>query len=484
MMKKTMLLIASFFLVNSVFAQVNDDFGDVIFDFQRFRDSIFGDFEEFRRQANEEYAHFMEQPWKPFEAKPAMAPPVKPKPPKPVVAPPETHPTANPIPFDGKPVQAQPIDRPQPIEPIPLKPCPQDQAQTVYFFNTPMRFHYDKSHSLKLDDVSEKSVAKLWTQLAEPYYDNLISECLQCREAYSLCDWAYINLTKLVAEACCRGHTNEAVVMHMYLLTQSGYQMRLGRADDRLFVLVGTQERIFRYKYFVLDGVKYYNFDRETSGKGCYIYDHAFPKEKVMSLALSKPKLSVERTEPRKVTSKRYSSAEATVETNKNLIDFYDSYPITADWQYYSTVSLSETAKATLYPALRNAIAGKSQAEAANILINFVQTGLDYATDDEQFGYERPLFPDESLYYPYCDCEDRSILFACLVRELLGLDAVLLDYPEHLATAVHFTDDVTGDYLTLDGKKYLVCDPTYIGASIGMCMPGYKEVAPNVVRIP
>ena len=172
---------------------------------------------------------------------------------------------------------------------------------------------------------------------------------------------------------------------------------------------------------------------------------------------------------------------KASVVLNQNLIDFYNSCPINSEWGLYSKASLSNQAKETLYPVLRKAIAGKTQAQAANILLNFVQTGFDYATDQQQFGYERPLYPDESLYYPYCDCEDRSILFACLVRELMGLDVVLLDYPEHISTAVCFTEDVDGDYFMLDNKKYVACDPTYIGADVGLSMPSMRKYNPAVV---
>ena len=120
---------------------------------------------------------------------------------------------------------------------------------------------------------------------------------------------------------------------------------------------------------------------------------------------------------------------------------------------------------------------------AANMLINFVQTAFEYKVDAEQFGYERPLFANETLYYPYSDCEDRALFFATLVRELMGLDVVLLDYPDHIATAVHFTQDLKGDYLMVEGKKYLICDPTYIGANIGTCMPSYRDVAVQIVAI-
>lgn len=173
----------------------------------------------------------------------------------------------------------------------------------------------------------------------------------------------------------------------------------------------------------------------------------------------------------------------ATVTTNQNLIDYYNDYPKSSEWNYYSITSLSPNMKKALYPSLQKAIAGKSKTEAANQLLNFVQTSLEYQTDDEQFGGERAFFADETLFYPYCDCEDRSILYSILVRDLLGLDVVLLHYPGHLATAVCFEEEVAGDHLLIDGVKYLVCDPTYIGADIGMAIPKYRKTSVNVVRI-
>lgn len=127
-------------------------------------------------------------------------------------------------------------------------------------------------------------------------------------------------------------------------------------------------------------------------------------------------------------------------------------------------------------------VQGRNEADAANILINFVQTAFQYQTDGQQFGYEKPFFVEELFYYPYSDCEDRAMLFSYLVRKLLGLDVVLLDYPEHIATAVRFNGNVSGDYLMVNGQKYIVCDPTYIGASIGMTMPRYKTVSAKVLK--
>ena len=117
------------------------------------------------------------------------------------------------------------------------------------------------------------------------------------------------------------------------------------------------------------------------------------------------------------------------------------------------------------------------------MLLNFVQTAFEYMTDQEQFGYERPLFADEMLYYPYADCEDRAILLSVLIRDLLDLDVILLNYPAHIATAVKFDAPVAGNYFTVDGDNYVVCDPTYIGASVGDCMSRYIGAKAEVIKI-
>lgn len=64
-------------------------------------------------------------------------------------------------------------------------------------------------------------------------------------------------------------------------------------------------------------------------------------------------------------------------------------------------------------------------------------------TRKDQFGREKYFFAEETLFYPLSDCEDRAIFFAILIRNLLGLDVIGLDYPGHIATAVHFSNDVS-----------------------------------------
>ena len=123
-----------------------------------------------------------------------------------------------------------------------------------------------------------------------------------------------------------------------------------------------------------------------------------------------------------------------------------------------------------LYPPMREKLKGLSQGEAVQQLLWWVQTGLVYEFDEELWGTDRPFFGEESLFYPYCDCEDRAILFSHLVRDLLHLDVALVYYPGHLAAAVAFTENVDGNYYKCDGRNFTVCDPTIVPGRVGEVM--------------
>ena len=152
-------------------------------------------------------------------------------------------------------------------------------------------------------------------------------------------------------------------------------------------------------------------------------------------------------------------------------MDFYNDIPPVLDYTYYVQQPCDNKTMDNVCSVLRNAITGKSELQAVNMILDFVQQGFKYETDDKQFGREKYNFPEETFYYKACDCDDRAILFSVLIKELTKLDVVLIEYPNHLATAVKFNTQVSGDYVTVQGNKYFICDPTYIGASAGMSMP-------------
>ena len=256
------------------------------------------------------------------------------------------------------------------------------------------------------------------------------------------------------------------------------------------FALISIVNRVIRCDWdWEIDGMSYYPFNCQEQSLD--ICGASFPNEQPLSLLVNESPLFTERlADSRTLQSERYPNVKAKISSDENLVSFFATYPTSmlddnfcTRWSFYANTPMSERMKNQLYPSLQNAVKGRSQHEAVNILLNFVQTAFVYEYDDKVWGGDRAFFAEESLYYPYCDCEDRSILFSRLVRDLLGLKVLLVYYPGHLATAVHFTESVSGDYISLDNQKYVVCDPTYIGAPVGATMPDMDNGSAKVILL-
>lgn len=454
-------------------------------EYSQFSDQVRKEYASFRDQANAEYARFMQEPWPKADLNSPEPVPDRPEPvDPPVKTDPDKKRRPEEIPYDEVIPLPDRTPAPQPVEPIVPPPAPVVSTFDFDFYHTKCTVSLSPEQKFTLSQIDEQSVSEAWTMLSQNSYNNLIIDCLRLRDELNLCDWAYVILLQRLTESYFgSAWSSEAALMQMYILTQSGYKVRIARAGTRLVLLVPSDYTIYQYRYVYLGGTKFYVLNTSVK-ENLYVYDQVFPKEQIFSISMKHaPQLTLEVTPDRVLTSRKYPSVTVRLRTNKNLIDFYNDYPLSSNWDAYSRSSLSDEVKDRLYPVLKSAIAGKSEEEAANILINFVQTAFEYKTDDEQFGYERPLFGDETIYYPYSDCEDRAILYSILVRELLGRSVVLLYYPGHLATAVQFSTDIQGDYLMVNGTKYVICDPTYIGAPIGEAMPSYKNTKCTVIYI-
>ena len=461
-------------------------------EFQNYSEQQEKEFQDFRTKVNTEFAKYLSRTWEEFRIFQGIPVPQPTDPIKPPTVQPERKPTIDPLPFEKITPLPKSTPRPQPIVPIlipkPTKPemlLPEldKPGFSFLFYNTECNVSLDNTLHFSLRDITEQNVAQTWKILSDNRYDTLVNDCLILRDHLNLSDWGYMQLLKAISERFLGKESNEAVLLQMFVLTQSGYKVRIARTNNQLALLIPFQQTIYEHSYLNISGVKYYIINKELKGQSFNICNQEFPKEQYFSWQTGQPRLTENLTNPKLFTSERYPEIHAIIRTNQNLIDFYNHYPLSSEWNLYALAGLSEIAKQTLYPVLQHAIEGKNKTEAAEMLLNFIQTTFTYQTDAQQFGYERPFFADENFFYPYNNCKDRAILYALLIKELLGLEVVLLHYPNHLATAVYFPENVAGDYLIINGKKFIVCDPTYIGANIGMAMDECKNTSANVITI-
>lgn len=464
--------------------------------FDNFNEARRKRFEEFRRQRNEEFAKYIRKDW--IEVNPS---PVIPKPKDetlpPVIKPKDdvidVSPVVNPVPYEDVIPSPIPVPQPAPIDPIleiPVEPTPIEPINPVpappeykkiefSFLGTPASVRIAEKDLFKLTSLDENSIAEAWLKLSEESYTNLLYDCLKIREDFHLDDWPYLLMLNQMADAVFGKGSNESVLLMAYAFCQSGYKMRMATDDVKLYMLFASEHTIYNWDFFSIDNQNYYVFGNVDNK--LRICNQNYPKERSLSLLIIRqPHLNYAVAGERSHKSTRDADMNFSIAANNNMLKLYDSYPSSkindnfmTRWAMYANLPMPDYIRNSLYPQIRQRIDGMDQLKALNKILHWVQTGFEYEYDDKVWGCDRAFFPEESLYYPYCDCEDRSILFTRIVRDILGLKCVLVYYPGHLASAVALTQgSPTGDYFDYGGLRFFVADGTIMGygASVGETM--------------
>jgi hypothetical protein len=453
------------------------------------------DFKNYRDSVNRAFATFLEQAWQTY-------PLAKSKPPivNPIPAPP-TYDLITPRPAPQKVPVLTPPPAPAPpvvIPPPTPTPTPEETNYPVKtnFFGTPLSLKSIAPPTTHLTGVSEKEVAAYWLALSKMPYLDWASEAMRIKMELRLNDWGlYQLLNKLFEVYVPHGAPNEQTVFAVFMLNELGYRAQIGRSSNELLPLVAFSSMVYNTPYFSFgksDG-RYSVINpahKELSSiQSCSInYPEAAKKGNMNLELVTTPRLSVlKKSTALKFEEEAYRlglKETYLMEYNKNMLAFYATYPLT-ECNLYANAPIESVAKSSIETQIAPHIKNKSQEEAVNWLLHFVQLRFSYKEDGEQFGYEKWNFAEETIASDYSDCDDRAILFAQLVRRLLGMPVVLIHYPNiHLATAVQFDNPATsGDYVMVDGKKYLICDPTYKAANIGMSMPQLTNVAVEILKV-
>ncbi|HGY56508.1 MAG TPA: hypothetical protein ENK44_12435 [Caldithrix abyssi] len=475
-----LLLLGSFFIItSSVFAQDT---------YEEWLKKDRAQFNTFLSDDDKAFLDFLKKDWQEFLTSQGIKPDTKPKP----VRMPEAKPQDKPAPPPDALKKVEPLALPakKPVPPPPPKPLIPKPKQNILvpYFGRTVPFQKAGGVALKLQTpISSEQVSKAWEQLASSEAAQYVSQLQAYKKQMKLNDWGYVVLVHNLSKTVMPGGESHQNLFSWFLLLKSGYKAKVAYKDNAVFLLLPNENLIYENQFVTLDNRKYYfvSFGKtlDLSGK-VYSYQGAYPNAKTIpNMKLTAVPVIKNETGKKQLhfvyQGKRY---DITVRYDKDIIDLFKKYPQT-ELKVYFDAPVSPSASYSLLTALAPAVQGKSELEAVNFLLRFVQTAFEYKTDDQQFGREKYLMPEETLYYPASDCEDRSILFAFLVKNLLGMDIIALDYPGHIATAVKFRSNINGDSVQYNGSRYVICDPTYINADAGMAMPEFKTVTPVVIPL-
>lgn len=483
-------------------------------EFQKWLNQNKSEFKQYLDEQDKAFADFLKQKWTNHEVKPEKKRDIQPKPtvipkadPKDKVV--ETKPAPTPKPKskpNEKPITSpnpkQEIAKPKPISPTPIQPIPakpklprSERIAPVPIKGAEVRFSFLghsislpklKTTDLKLQKLGGNQLADGWVTLAKEDFKPIVKGLNNIANKLDLDDWGRSLLTNRYTQKL-NLSSNKQQMVNWFLLVKQGFDIRVAYDKQSLYLLMNVAQPLYGQTFFNKAGKRYYvvdlNRQRPIKVSRVWTYDKQHNSAaKAVYVNLQQPPVVAGNLKKRKLSTKvNGKTVSISVPYSQSYVSHLDYYP-QMDMVHYFRAEPPQATKSGLLAQLKPKLNGLSETGKINFLLNFVQNSLKYQTDQEQFNYENYLFPTETLHYPYADCEDRSVLFAWLVKNLVGNNVVGLQYDGHIATAVELKETQAGDSFNVGGKRYTMADPTYYDATLGMTMPQYKNAQPSIIR--
>lgn len=445
-------------------------------EFDQFYQQINQEFDAFRQHNDSVFLRFLKDSWKEFEGSPHPLP----QPPKP---------TAQPV-YKGSALPRETDNDQSPDEPdqeaVPGTghPVPEKESMGSYpasgffsFYGTPIALPGISARFPALRGVSRQFISDYYSSACRSSeFLGVVKSLKEESVRYNLNDWGLASML-FEASKSCYSNVNEQVLFTWAGLLKNGYNAKVGYSNDRVYLLLPADIMLYTVSYSV-NNRDYYLVEPGVLVKvpdRLFIHEADYPEGSTeFSFRLTEmPRLKY-------LGEKRAlkGSRPLIISLNKNLLDFFSNYP-PCDLQVYFTTPLSESTCRQLDVYFDEMLKGRSDEQRLAFLLDYVQHAVPYLTDKEQFGRERYLFPEETLYYAGADCEDRSVLFATLVKRYTNLEAIGLIYPMHVSVAVNLPECQGEDYILFRNKRFYHCDPTYMGAGCGMAMKEIRRLIPE-----
>ncbi|MBU0633288.1 hypothetical protein KKA17_11685 [bacterium] len=348
------------------------------------------------------------------------------------------------------------------------------------FYGSMVGFDIPKNmRTATFSPMEQEGIANFFDVVASSDYKDLVNEIKTVQQELNLNDWGVYLLVNEISSKVF-DNQDDRTLLSWFVFNKLGYSVRVGIANKHVVMLHYSKKVIYSTPSYTLSDKKYYalSFYNKSGVGRLFTYNKDYPDStKAFDLSIKVLPNFVDDSNAKNLKFK-YEGKEYAVnfDYNKNIIDFMASYP-QADYDTYFDAPIENKTYEQIAIELKKYLDGKRASDAMNFVLSFVQHAFLYQTDPQQFGREKPMFAEETLYYDKSDCEDRAVLYAYLMKKLFNVNIVGIKYKDHMATAVQIP--LGGDAVTVDNKRFVIADPTYINATIGQSMPQYKSVIPD-----
>jgi len=460
--------------------------------FDDFKNSNDQEFDQFRKRNDSVFNVFLKKAWIEYEVFVDQ----KPRTPKPAEQPSNTEKTVEPVEIVPKKNSVLKINdrRTDPEKGSELNRQPKDGKYntgsgsrfTTSFYGWPVRVPGSEiAGNPELNLVNEGAISEFHRLISQSAgFQATVNSISDFSSEKQLNGWSQLQFIQTVASNRFR-NSNSMVLFTWMALIHTGFLARVCYSNNEVFLMVPFNVKTYlpyieadegdlNYYLILFPGQEF----SEGKVKSYEKYQHPAPLQELSLYVKTLPQLGNSKINKILIWNKDIIP----LVISKNLIDFYASYP-DCDLTVPGNTPLSAGLLKSLDTYFLPKFAGKSDIEKVNTLLGFIQFAIQYQTDEQQFGRENYLFPEETLFYPFADCEDRVSLMVQLVNRYTGLPSIGLSYPGHVSMAVAFKISPGGANVSVSGKIYWVCDPTFLGSTGGMVMPAFRNVNPEIIEL-
>ena len=449
------------------------------------------DFYNYARLRDEEFSETLKSTWRDYSLFPALSEESKRFPnTEPVFdksSLDSSAPSPASLPFSGVAELNDPGGAPRKMVPRIRKPESENfnaLKGSFLFYGQPITIRYDKLLTLSpATTVSEDSIAGFWNAFSRSNSNHLVDQLMDYRDILGLGDWGYFQLVKAASASIFPDNRFSSDQITWALMIRSGFDVRLAFNQSTTTVLFPSENIIYARQSVVIGQQRFY-LDRPMKGMLLLACPNPFPDNRgVLDLKFYKSlnfrgKLTIQKFG---ITweNKKYEFA---FRVNPDEVRFLNDYPGTEPAVYFRAPAsnlLKEDLLRQLYPVLSKF----NKAVATSFLLKFVQQNFEYLPaikKDE--GLPGP-FPVEVIASKSGDDKGKAVLFSWMVRNLLQLPVIGVQFPGCFSTAVGF-DQLEGDGFYWKHCKYILADPTFQNAPIGVLMPELSGLTPQLIELP
>lgn len=351
------------------------------------------------------------------------------------------------------------------------------QQISLEFLGHELTFDVDSAFSfLTIGKPTAKDVSSIWAEMSELNYNHYLNQVSETADVLNLNQWGFFQLLKICSEQLYLDNHNMQILFQWAMLNRSQYNVKLGFDSDHLFLLMATLYDVENIDYVDINGIKYYIIAGKTKSKKLQTYKNDFPNtEMLMDLSIKSPMNTIA-----KVLSKDFhfdyndKSFNISLDFDEQLFQFYQTVPLSEGKVYLNSVVGNNTKK-SIIESFSPILKGKTSKESLNILLSFVQYVCKNESSSIRSIGGKHHFHDYVLFHSSANNEQRSVLLAYLIKTLLQKDFVALKYSSNHLLAVNMGDSVKGAYIIYKNKPYIVADPNYLDAPLGVAKPNIKN---------